>query len=306
MAFSHSLTGIVAATHTPFHRDGALNLGAVEKQAAHLLTGGIATVFIGGTTGECHSLTLEERRALAVRWMEVVRGTPMKVIVHVGSNCLEDARTLATQAEQLGAFAISAVAPNYFKPRDIAALIACAAHIASAAPATAFYWYDIPSFTNLSHSMPEFLARAGGRVPTLAGVKFSNSDLMAYQLCLHAPGGPWTIPFGIDEFLLSALALGATSAVGSTYNVAAPIYTRLITAFQRGDLATAREEQLRSARLVQVLASYGFMAAMKALMGMLGVEVGPARLPHVSLSPEQLVKLRADLETLGFFDWVRP
>jgi N-acetylneuraminate lyase len=238
--------------------------------------------------------------------MEVVRGTPMQVIVHVGSNCLEDARTLANQAEQLGAFAISAVAPNYFKPRDVAALVECAAHIASAAPKTAFYWYDIPSFTHLNHSMPEFLAQAGGRIPTLAGVKFSNSDLMAFQLCLHAPGGPWTIPFGIDEFLLAALALGATSAVGSTYNVAAPIYTRLIAAFQRGDLAAARAEQLRSARLVQVLASYGFMSAMKALMGMLGVDVGPARLPHTPLTPERLAKLRAELEALGFFAWVQP
>jgi N-acetylneuraminate lyase len=41
------LHGLVAATHTPFHKDGSLNLGIVEKQAAHLLANGITFAFIG-------------------------------------------------------------------------------------------------------------------------------------------------------------------------------------------------------------------------------------------------------------------
>lgn len=306
MPLSHSLTGLVAATHTPFHAEGSLNVSIVESQAAHLLANGVATVFIGGTTGESHSLTLAERLALSQRWMEVAQGTPMRVIVHVGGNCLEDARMLAAQAEKLGALAISALSPSYFKPRDVKTLVDCAAHIAAAAPSTPFYFYDIPVFTNVSLSMPAFLEQARDRIPTLTGVKFSNPDLMAFQLCLRAPGGPWTIPFGSDEYLLAALALGATSAVGSTYNVAAPIYTRLIAAFEHGDLAAAREEQFRSVRLVELLASHGFMGAMKAVMGMLGVHVGPARLPHSNPSGEQLAKLRADLDALGFFEWLRP
>src|SRR6187431_1246074 len=117
------LTGLIAAVHSPFHTDGSLNLTVVEKQAAHLLSNGILTAFICGTTGESHSLTLEERRALAARWMEVARGTLLKVIVHVGANCLADARALAVQAQQLGAFAISALAPSYFKPRSVTALL---------------------------------------------------------------------------------------------------------------------------------------------------------------------------------------
>ena len=44
------LRGLVAATHTPFHADGQLNLSAVEKQAEHLHKCGVKIVFIGGTT----------------------------------------------------------------------------------------------------------------------------------------------------------------------------------------------------------------------------------------------------------------
>jgi N-acetylneuraminate lyase len=56
---------------------------------------------------------------------------------------------------------------------------------------------------------------------------------------------------------------------------------------------------------IAVLASRGYMGAAKATMKMLGVDVGPARLPNGSLSVEQQMALRADLEQLGFFDWVK-
>jgi N-acetylneuraminate lyase len=301
----NKLTGLIAATHTPFHADGSLNLAIVEKQAAHLLKHGVKAVFIAGTTGESSSLTVDERRALTQRWMEVARGTEMKVIVHVGSNCLADARALAAQAEQLGVAAISALSPSYFKPRSLETLVACAADIAAAAPETPFYFYDIPVMTGVNLSMPEFLAQAHERIPTLAGLKFTNPDLMAYQQCRRVKGGVFDVPWGCDEYLLAALALGATSAVGSTYNFAAPVYHRLWRAFDKGDLATARDEQFHSVQLVATLASRGFMGAAKATMKMLGVDVGPARLPNGNLDAAQVTQLRRDLEALGLFDWLK-
>ncbi len=302
---SKRLHGLVAATHTPFHADGALNLAIIEKQAAHLLKDGVNTVFIGGTTGESSSLTLSERLALAERWLAAVKGTAMRVVVHVGSNCLADAGALAAQAEKLGAAAIAALAPSYFKPRSSGVLIACCADIAAAAPETPFYFYDIPVLTGVSFSMPDFLAQAKDRIPTLAGLKLSNPDLMAYQLCLHADGGRWDLPFGVDEHLLGALAMGAQGAVGSTYNFSAPVFNRLLAAFSRGDLASARVAQFRCVQLVQLLASFGYMGAAKATMRMLGVDVGPPRLPNLELTPQQMTQLRVALETMGFFDWIK-
>jgi len=305
MKLTHPLHGLVAAPHTPFKPDGSLNLAVIEAQAAHLLRNGINIAFIVGTTGECQSLTLDERRALAQRWFEVTKGAALKVVVHVGSNCLADARALAAQAEQLGAVSISTFAPSYFKPRSLDVLIACCADIAAAAPSTPFYFYDIPGFTGVVFSMPDFLEQAQERIPTLAGIKFTNADLMSYQRCLRAGGGRFDVPYGSDEWLLAALALGAKGAVGSTYNFAAPIYHRLWKAFAAGDLETARQEQYRSVQLIHLLVRHGFMGAAKATMTLLGVDVGPARLPSGSLTASQTQALRAELETLGFFDWIR-
>lgn len=100
------ITGLVAAAHTPFHRDGSLELSVVERQAEHMSAHNLGVVFICGTTGESHSLTVAERRQLAQRWMEVARGRLLQVIVQVGTNCQADARALAAHAESLGARAV--------------------------------------------------------------------------------------------------------------------------------------------------------------------------------------------------------
>jgi N-acetylneuraminate lyase len=58
-------------------------------------------------------------------------------------------------------------------------------------------------------------------------------------------------------------------------------------------------------QLIATLVSRGYMGAAKATMKMLSVDVGPARLPNGSLNREQETVLRADLEKLGFFDWIK-
>jgi N-acetylneuraminate lyase len=179
------------------------------------------------------------------------------------------------------------------------------ARVAAAAPATPYYYYDIPSMTGLSHSMSDFLEKAPAQIPTLAGLKFTNSDLMAYQYVIRADGGKWDVPFGFDEHMLGALAMGARGAVGSGFNFAAPIYQRLLQTFAAGDLPSAREEQFRGVQLIRLFVRYGYMGAAKATMQMLSVDVGPARLPNASLDAAQSAKLRGELEALGYFDWIR-
>ena len=294
------MTGLIAATHSPFHDDTSINLDVVETQASHLVTNKVQAAFICGTTGESHSLTTEERLQFAVRWAEVTHNSGLDVIVHVGENCLENSRTLAAHAEQHGAKAIAMLAPSYFKPGNVSTLVDCCKLVASAAPDTPFYFYDIPSMTNVSLSMVEFLRQAADAIPTLAGLKFTNPDLIVFQKCLSEFGDRFDILWGVDEMLLPALACGATGAVGSTYNFAASIYLKLMEAYAQGDFETARKYQIQSIRLVDILVKRGYMASAKALMKRQGVNVGPPRLPNARLSATSQNELLEELQTAGF------
>ena len=298
------LEGLIAAPFTAFNEDRSLKLSMIETQAKALVNNRVTGAFICGTTGEGLSLTVAERQQIAERWRSVAPSN-LRVIVHVGHVGLEDCRALATHAQEIRADAISCMAPCFFKPASVEDLVQFCAEVAGAAPELPFYYYQIPSMTGVNFAVADFLRAASGRIPNLVGVKFTHENLMDFLECQHLENGKYDMVFGRDEVMLGGLATGARAAIGSTYNFAAPVYHRLIAAFAKNDFVTARREQLRSIELIRLLASYGFMAAAKATMKMIGVDVGPARLPNRTLSPEQTAKLRKDLEQLGFFDWLK-
>ncbi len=291
-------TGLVAAPHTPMHADGSLNLGLIEQQVEHLAKHQITGAFVCGTTGEGLSLTLEERRQVAQRWVKTSPKS-LPVLVHVGHNCLADAQNLAAHAQKIGASAISTLAPSFFRPASVSDLVDFCAAVALAAPELPFYFYNMPSMTGVSLSMVEFLKQASGRIPTLAGIKFTHNDLMEYQQCVRFDGGRFDILFGRDEVLLEALAVGARGAVGSTYNFAAPIYHRVMEACLNKDFRAAADQQALAVEMITVLNRYGGLVAGKAVMKMLGIDCGPVRLPLRNLSAEQYAAFHRELATLG-------
>jgi len=298
------IRGLVAAPFTPFKADRSINLDVIPIYARFLRGNGVSAAFVCGTTGEGLSLTLEERFAVSAKWVESTSET-LPVIVHVGHTCLEDARKLAAHAEKIGAAAVSALAPMFFKPRNTAELVDWCEAVASAAPSLPFYYYNIPSMTGVTLPVAEFLATAADRIPTLVGVKYTYEDFPDYNACVTAAGGRFDILFGRDELLLEGWKAGALGAVGSTYNYAAPIYLRLLAAHKSGDEATARKLQDTAIKMIAICNGVGVthLAASKALMTMLAVDCGPVRLPLAQPSADQLEVLRAELTKIGFFDF---
>ena len=293
----------IAPPHSPFRADGQLNLDAVASQVRLLEQHEVDGAFVAGTTGEVSSLTLDERKTLVEKWCDAAGDSEIEVIVQVGHNCQADACDLARHAQSAGADAVAAFAPSYFKPAGIEELVEFLVPVAAASGDLPFYFYDIPALTAVHLPMDAFLAQAPAHVPNLRGIKFTNQDLMAYQLALRAGDGVFDLPWGCDEFLLAALALGAVGGVGSTYNFAPGIYQRLLAAFARGDLASARAEQFRSVLLVKVLAARGYMGCAKALMAHLGVPVGGARLPNGNPDADGVRAMLQELAAIGYFDW---
>jgi N-acetylneuraminate lyase len=201
------------------------------------------------------------------------------VIVSVGHTGAREVGRLAEHAQRVGAAAVAATAPFYFRPAGVRELVAFLADVAAAAPRLPFYYYDIPSTTGVLLPTADVLRRAGDAIPNFAGVKFSNPDLLSFQECVAADGGRFNVLFGIDEFLLAALALGADGAVGSTYNFAAPLYRRMRERFAAGDTAGARALQLKSAKMIRAMIDFGGVRAGKAIMRMAGVDCGAVRPP---------------------------
>lgn len=279
--------------------DGSLNPGMIDAQAKLLVENNVNGAFICGTTGEGMSLSTDERLQVAEKWVAVAPHT-LRVIVHVGHQAISVSQTLAAHAERIGACAFATVGPTFFRATNVEQLVGFCAEIAAGAPGLPFYYYHMPALTGADFSMHDFLKLAAPRIPNLAGIKFTHENLMDFSRCLNLEESRYNMLFGRDEILLAALAMGATGAVGSTYNYMAPLYHRIIAAFNAGDLETARQFQLQAIQIIAIMNRRGGLAAGKAMMKMIGIDCGPVRAPLQNLSTEALESLTRELKAAGF------
>ncbi|WP_295121171.1 dihydrodipicolinate synthase family protein [uncultured Chitinophaga sp.] len=293
------IQGLIAATFSTFNEDGSLDLSLIPALVDKLIADGVRGVFICGTNGEGPNLTIEERMIIAEEYVRVVNKRCL-VLVHVGHPSIAEARKLAAHAEKIGADAISAVAAFYFKPSSARNLVDCMAQIASAAPGMPFYYYHIPVITGMAIDLLEFLKLAEDEIPNLAGIKYTAATIHEYQACLNYKDGKFDILFGYDELLLPALAVGAEGAIGSTYTFAAPLYLKVMEYFREGKLKEARNLQYQAVRMIQCLPKYSPIPAQKAIMKLMGIDLGPCRLPLTTLGAKEIQEISDYLDEIQF------
>jgi len=299
------LRGLIAATYTPMDHQGRLRLDPVARMVDRLIEEGVGGLYVCGSTGEGVSLCGRERRQVAEAFVAAAAGR-VPVVVQVGHNSVHEAAELAAHAQQVGADAVSANAPSYFKIDSVPILVECMARIAASADRLPFYYYHIPALTGVALDVVEVLAQAGERIANLAGMKYTHTAVHEYQVCCELQDGRFDVLWGCDEMLLAGLVVGAQGAVGSTYNIAAPLYRRIIDAFRAGDLPEARRWQSLAVRMIRTLYHFPFHAAVKAILAMLDDDCGPCRLPQARISDDQIARLRSELDEIGFFEWARP
>jgi len=298
------LGGLIAATYTPLDHNGVVNTDPIASMTDWLIAQGVSGLYVCGSTGEGMSLSTVERREVAETYIQSAAGR-VPVIIQVGHNSLAEARQLAAHAQEIGADAVSATCPSYFRVNDVGTLVHCMAEVAGGAPELPFYYYHIPALTGSALDMVEFLKLGGNRIPNLLGLKYTDAKLYEFQQCLEMEQGRFDVVWGCDEMMLGALATGATASIGSTFNIAAPLYLGIMDAFRLGDLVEARRLQSLSVAMIRTIGKHPFHAAMKAVLGFNGFDLGGCRLPQGSLSGPEIEALRDDLSLLGYFEWSR-
>lgn len=295
------MKGLIAATYAPMHDDSSINLSVIPNYGQFLKNNKVKGAFVNGSTGDFVSLTTKERKEIITEWSKN-KPNDFFLVNHVGHNSLKEAKDLATHSSDK-VDAIAALAPYYFRLSSLKSLLEYCKEIAGCAQDLPFYYYHIPVLTGANFLMHEFLELASKEIPNFAGIKFTNNNLIDYKYCKDFNKGVYNILFGFDEILLASLPLGAEGWVGSTYNHLAPLYLSIIEAFRNNDHKLAAALQEKSMKFVDIInAKGGFNGAAKSFMKVLGVDCGPSRFPHTTLSPKELEEAKATLEALGIMD----
>lgn len=297
------IEGLIDAPFTPFDAESNVNLEPIPAYAAMLKANGLKGVFVNGSSGEGYMLTDDERKRLAEAWLDAAP-EGFKVIVHVGSCCLRSSRELARHAAEHGAWGIGAMAPPFPRIGRIEELVKYIEGIASAAPDLPFYYYHIPAFNGAYLPMIDLLRAVDGRVPNFAGIKYTFESLYEYNQCRLYSDGKYDMLHGQDETILPCLAMGgARGGIGGTTNYNGRELTGILDAWKRGDLEAAREHQNFAQDVINVICRYrGNIVGGKRIMKLIGLDLGPNRVPFRNMTDEEEAAMKAELEAIDFFN----
>jgi N-acetylneuraminate lyase len=272
-----TLGGVWPAMLTPLTADGQLAFDAIERLTDLFARQGLGGLYVGGSTGQWVSLTLEERRALLECVVRTSAGR-IPVMVHVGATTTSDAVALARHAGEVGADAVSSVAPIYYH-HSADAVFEHYRRIGAAAGLPLFVYH-----LNIAHQLalsPREYARRLLDLPNIAGMKITDRDLYTFGL-IHAYAGDRLQLFsGADEVLAHAVLCGAVGAIGTFFNLWGPTCQRARQAIAAGDVELGRAFMLRlQTALDEVLTSGSLWTFLRAsLIRKYGIDVGMPRAP---------------------------
>lgn len=297
------IKGLVVAPFTPFDRKGEVDLGPIADYATMLQKNGLIGVFINGSSGEGYMLTVEERLKLAEKWMSVAPNG-FKVIVHVGATCIKDSYRMAQHAQDIGAFGVGAMASPFPKAGRVEELVQYCEEIATGAPNLPFYFYHIPALNGVYLPMLPFLKKAEGRIPNLAGIKYTFESLYEYNQCMLYENGKFDMLHGQDETILSALVMGgAQGGISGTGSYIGSSLVGVINEYNKGNIEKARDHQNFAQEVINVIARYrGNIVAGKRIMKLIGLDLGINRTPFQNVTAEEETIIKKELESIVFFN----
>lgn len=278
----------LTAMVTPFKADGSLDTDTAARLATHLVDSGCDGLVISGTTGESPTTTDAEKSLLLRAVVDAV-GDRARIVAGVGTYDTAHSVHLAKAAAAAGAHGLLVVTPYYSRPPQSGLV----AHFSAVADATDLpvILYDIPPRSVVPIEWDTM--RAVASHPNIVAVKDAKGDLPGAAQIMAETGLAYYS--GDDALNLPWLAMGAVGFVSVWGHVAAGQLRDMLSAFNSGDLATARKIAVTLAALDAAQTRLGGVTMSKEGLRLLGFETGDPRLPQMPATPDQIAALAADM-----------
>ena len=277
MSVNQIFRGVWPAMLTPLDPTGEPALEQVEQLVELFVEQGLDGLYILGSTGQGPLLAVEQRKAVAERAMKSAAGR-IPVIVHVGATATDDALELARHADQMGADAVSSVAPYYYRISADAVF----EHYRRIGSATAlpFFVYHLSATNTLSLSAGEYVKRLLS-LPHIAGMKYTDFDLCQLGQIRAEAGDRLQLFSGADQLICHAVLSGADGAIGTFYNLWGRECQAARQAILAGQVDTAREFMLAFQAVIRELVESQSMWSFlqTAMKTRYGIDVGLPRAP---------------------------
>lgn len=288
--------GAGVAIVTPMCEDGKVNYDKLEEMLEFQIANSTDAIIICGTTGESSTLTHGEHlQTIKFTIDKVAKRIP--VIAGTGSNCTETAIMMSKEAASYGADALLIVTPYYNKATQ-KGLIAHYTAVANEVPDTPIIMYNVPSRTGCN-IQPATAVALAKNVKNIVGIKAASGDLSQIAKMMSMADGCIELYSGNDDQVLPLLSVGGLGVISVLSNVAPKFTHDMVMKYFEGDTAGATEMQLKAIPLINALFCEVNPIPVKEAMNLMGMNVGPLRMPLTEMEPANKELLAKAMKDFG-------
>jgi 4-hydroxy-tetrahydrodipicolinate synthase len=293
MLRNKKLTGVIPPIITPLNTDRTVDTTALQGLAHYMMDCGVDGIFAMGTAAESPMLTRTQREQALVALSEACKGkTPL--LFGVMETSTDRVLELVKEAEELGADAVVAVTPYYFRVKQQEII----KHFAAIREATDLpvIIYNVPVYTG--NPIEAETVKQIAQFPDVIAFKDSSGNMQQFQKTIRLmesePG--FSVLQGVQVLSVISLQMGASGLIPGVGNLIPDQMVSLYKAVKNNDLTKAYMIQDFIEKLEASFSIEGYsLPVLKAMPQLLGFGQGIPHYPLSPLSADGLERLKAVL-----------
>lgn len=284
-------TGAGVAIITPFTADGKVNEKVLAEIIEYQIAHSTDAIVICGTTGESATLDHNEHTQAIKVAVDVTAGR-IPVIAGTGSNDTAYALKLSNDAEKLGVDGLLMVTPYYNKASQ-EGLIKHFNYVADRV-STPIILYNVPSRTGCEIKPETYAELAKHKM--IYAAKEATGNLSSIAKTISLVPQDFAIYSGNDDQITPIMSLGGKGVISVLSNILPQVAHDIAQTALDGDFKKSAELQLKYLELCNAMFMDVNPIPVKAAMRLMGIDVGPLRLPLCDMTPANTEKLKSVLQ----------
>jgi len=281
--------GSAVAIVTPFNEDG-VNFEKLKALLKWHIKEGTDAIVICGTTGEATTMTEKEKKDIIKFTVDVINKR-IPVIAGTGSNNTASAISMSKYAESVGADALLVITPYYNKTTQ-KGLVKHFKAINDEVK-TPIILYNVPSRTGVNIE-PKTLVKLA-ELSNVVAIKEASGNISQIVQMRALCRDSIDIYSGNDDQIVSLMSLGAKGVISVLANIIPSKVHEIAQKCLENNYKEALDIQLDTLSLANTLFIETSPIPVKTAMNLMGLEVGPLRLPLCEMESNNEEILKAAL-----------
>ena len=291
------LKGLYVPLVTPFNADESINYDAYKTIIDYVIDNGMDGVLVGGTTGEYHVMSVEERKELIKKGCEIVAGR-VPVVAGTGMPTAKATIEMNNYAADCGA-KFGLVLPPYYHQTTEEGIYEFFKEVAEGSRLGIIVYYT-PDSTAVTMS-PELLARIAA-LDGIAAVKETVDETHTSNTYMATLGIPdFTIMEANEPLLIPSYSIGIEAAFSICFNLIPKEMREMYDlVFKKNDIAAARELNKKLYPIFAMMEEEPYPGPVKAGLDAVGLPGGPVRKPLPQPTDSIRRRMKEELAKLGY------